>query len=1243
VGVALLAMAPGCHEELDTSRTLPPRGSVGEEMFGVICDRVGAQALREDLSGDSFRNVCHKLNGVYADKVDVALLPPINAGVEAERLVREKMVGRVEALARRRAEVIRALDATFPAGELVPAKLLDHPDAKKTCNERVEKAPLSDQVADMLGRMTDLYHDGTLPGSTQALGRLVDSFDKSPEAQEAWSRLSVRQGYRPIDTALGAIRPIVAYPRLRDLSNATLRLLSADSNPYSLDSKYLLGQRLPIPGPGHDAFKRMLDAAKEELLDTKVDPTPDPITTTLDPVTGRIELSRPRSNLEMMQETLFAPDDKIDLPAKYIVRRDARGFALTPSSAQTIAPKAGLPSPFPFSGTDDTATRDEFGRAMVDGKLAYEYLDTSHTSAARLFEELRPMTDKTVMDLAAGTYTVVGPRDKIHESPVLDLIHALGSILGDKNADSTLAMSKTLIETKEPELARAVTELMHSLDIAKAHPEAKIGADVPFWDDAIEFTAAIAEEPHMLEELLEALADPAVGKNLGPMLSSYGKFRDEISYDIHDLNGAPFNKTTNNKDVPHTPVDRGQPATGLNRSMLTRFMRLISDTSGVTLCSKEGAKLEGVAEVAGRPIHVTLPLTGGGYKECEVFKVPDLSTFYLQSIVNTQNLPGKGTGESCAADWECKSLTCGGGTCADAGVIQPGVIYIRDKLVRDGFPLPFIDAKSRATVKLMEDSSGIHGFWTQPDSRILAPTPKWMNRLAFFDWKNDNVNEQTRKHIDSLNGQFLGSSTCAERAVEDPLPNEIDAAPIDPKDGKRWIHGLRQCKDGDWFQQRNPNTIFMWEHFGFYETMKAILTPFVRHKKERLFTDLTSKIYKQYLDASASADECHIGPGENCSRKGLVAYEALVSEVLATDLVPALSNVMRALQTVKIKQCDETRANGACAKSRELTGIEIAAQATRAIIDPDQNKGLTDRYGNVSTKGNDGREIKQITPAYLLTNALDAIDRAYGGDEARHDEFRRGRSKMADQFARVENGRFGNPIVSKLTPKIIDVLRSQLHARCPRPDKERCAWARDELAQKAETTLGGPLVSNGLEVLEVIRKDPDSRTESEYLLAYLLDRGATNDALANTLASFSDMIQLLGDEENLVPLYHVLASAIDGLDPQLAMLARISGKYIDKDGTEICSREIDPNQVLAVALRHLVSPIKDSDFKGQSPLEVIIDVVADVNRIDPTKPYDGTLAKEDYSSVSVNVVDFLTNKERGLEQFYEVIRQGTRF
>ena len=47
------------------------------------------------------------------------------------------------------------------------------------------------------------------------------------------------------------------------------------------------------------------------------------------------------------------------------------------------------------------------------------------------------------------------------------------------------------------------------------------------------------------------------------------------------------------------------------------------------------------------------------------------------------------------------------------------------------------------------------------------------------------------------------------------------------------------------------------------------------------------------------------------------------------------------------------------------------------------------------------------------------------------------------------------------------------------------------------------------------------------------------------------------------------------------------------------------------------------------------------------KQNNGTLYKsdklspEDYASVTDNVTDFLLNKERGLEQFYEIMRQGT--
>ena len=78
-------------------------------------------------------------------------------------------------------------------------------------------------------------------------------------------------------------------------------------------------------------------------------------------------------------------------------------------------------------------------------------------------------------------------------------------------------------------------------------------------------------------------------------------------------------------------------------------------------------------------------------------------------------------------------------------------------------------------------------------------------------------------------------------------------------------------------------------------------------------------------------------------------------------------------------------------------------------------------------------------------------------------------------------------------------------------------------------------------------------------------------------------------------------------------------------------------------LGKLVTPIKDGDFKGQAPLEVLIDVIAEVNREDPTEGYDGTLQQKDYASVSKNVAEFLVDPQSGLEQFYEVIRQGTKY
>ncbi|MEO6573621.1 MAG: hypothetical protein ABIP89_07275, partial [Polyangiaceae bacterium] len=74
------------------------------------------------------------------------------------------------------------------------------------------------------------------------------------------------------------------------------------------------------------------------------------------------------------------------------------------------------------------------------------------------------------------------------------------------------------------------------------------------------------------------------------------------------------------------------------------------------------------------------------------------------------------------------------------------------------------------------------------------------------------------------------------------------------------------------------------------------------------------------------------------------------------------------------------------------------------------------------------------------------------------------------------------------------------------------------------------------------------------------------------------------------------------------------------------------------AMQNVVTPMGPM-MEKQTPLEVILDVIGDVNRVAPDQT--DKLAAGDYASIADNVGDFLVNKQRGLEQFYEIVRQGT--
>ncbi|HEX7666280.1 MAG TPA: hypothetical protein VF407_17260, partial [Polyangiaceae bacterium] len=638
---SLAFLATACND-FDTSRTSPPRGTTGEELYGVVCDRVGAQALREDLTGAAVHGVCHKdSSGNFADAVDESQLPPpsddvkdVNGNpvsIDDQTRNRAYALARIGALVRDRAALIEAFDAIFPEVQLA-VKDIHNGDATKSCDPATgdqAMRTLGKELSDLLGRLTPLYDDGTIPSSTESLGRIASNFQATPDAQNAMAHLSARNGYRPLAIALGLIRPIMAYNEFRDFSAQSLRIFSSDSDPFNPNPTYdANGHRVQTPGSAYAQLSALMEAMHEELRTSTADPVLPTLGVTPDTMVNRDVLSRPRSNLEFMRELFYASDPTYNNGAKtpsYIVRRDNRGLAVVPlvngkvpapfvdkdgdgvadvDASGNFVTSDGNPAPSPFLSLDlsptDSTPRDSFGRALIGGQLPYTYLDTSHLFSAQLITDMKPLVDpnqdhahETIMNATGGAWVLLGNRNAnatktfppdpnavanwqlshdasepppaglgtapvtvtyngydTNSSSILDLVYALGNVLGDPTTDDTLAYTRALMTGANlPATTRVAGAALAWKATSDTHPEAvnaNGSSKQMFWDDLMAVVVEIAKVPGLLEDALRALGDDSIlgtadNVALGQLYANYMKYDDHISYNRAQLNGPAMN------------------------------------------------------------------------------------------------------------------------------------------------------------------------------------------------------------------------------------------------------------------------------------------------------------------------------------------------------------------------------------------------------------------------------------------------------------------------------------------------------------------------------------------------------------------------------------------------------------------------------------------------------------------------------------------------------------------------------
>ena len=250
--------------------------------------------------------------------------------------------------------------------------------------------------------------------------------------------------------------------------------------------------------------------------------------------------------------------------------------------------------------------------------------------------------------------------------------------------------------------------------------------------------------------------------------------------------------------------------TGYNRSGFQRFLQIIHDADGVTVCNKDGATVDAQVTVLGLNVSVTMP-----------------------------------TDDPCDNDFTAGTYPECGSSSLERGRLLPRLDHRQGVALPPRRRAPRRHRHGRTAVSRPRPRSG-HG---RPDDaverhqrhrrgleRVLGPVdeqhppadaavPEPPALLRHRERQHERDDAEVPLDLD---GTQVGTSVCPERVITDPDPTAPDASP----DGL--VHGLRSCADGDWLYERDNDTIFMGEDFNFYASITPLVTAFANHNREDL-------------------------------------------------------------------------------------------------------------------------------------------------------------------------------------------------------------------------------------------------------------------------------------------------------------------------------------------------------------------------------------------------------------------------
>jgi hypothetical protein len=1302
--VALLGLVVGAAacSDFSTNRVVPARGSFGTNLYTVLCDRVGAQSLREDVTGASFAAVCHPdANGNFATQVDQALLPPVTATTDqagepvslaTQQANRALNVARVEALARDRVELVGAFDATVPATTIPEQPVVsgECPDPDAANADANGDLPLQKELTAFLGRIIDLYNDDTIPDATRALGDIMNEIKADPELQAALARVDARQGYRPLALALGVARPALAYPRLVELSRSLLNVLI--TTPTSAGGQAFTQGELVL----YNELRTPTTTPALSLLSSAPDPT----------LGGRLILSRPRSLLEAMQQVALTQGDAFQIAnPSYIVQRDSRGYASVPlvngavpapfvdttgdglpdvnGLGQFVTSDGTVPASPLFSVDGVQGPRDSAGRALASGQasaLMYNYVDVDSSVLGRVLTDIQPFfqvdptqTNETAMNLLAALPVLAGGRDPIASS------------MATYPPDPNQVTNWELGNTGTPPAGLGTTAV--TVPYRAFHAESSPLADLVYaigqiiGTQEIDDLLAVAEQlaiqhPEQLANFVGLALQVKATANMHPeaTLPATATFWDDLFVQLQSVA-----QTEGLMEDILRAVD--QPATlGLETPLQTYFTYkddVSYDTNNLN-GPAVNLTVPGSSSLFVTPVDRTMPDSGTNKSEMQKFLslLHDTNGLAIctkdgATVPISVTLAGLNVSFVYPTDPIYTPLLCtivGSSPPSHLGLCdifgyQNVMNLLLDVLlnkatltVRDPCLSALMNSSLASLVgganAFLQQLSGVQGFSLQPDLAGFA-------RLLYFNTPYPGLpSDPNATTTNKTTSNFLADTIDPIQSMVCPLSS------FTAPDGT--VFPLRSCTSvDDVLRARDVDALFPVNELGFVPSLQPLAGAFDAHSAPLLFADLFNVLHLHWGSTQQTVQECDPSQprtdGRWCSQDGLVRYEPLLADIVSQLPFERLQGLLGALGSITIPHCttyDPT--SHLCTASTQVDGIHAVAQAVELLFDPTRTPNLTDQQGNTLALRNDGTRTDPIKPIDLLVDSFDEIDAAfatyatqYPNDMGRHALWLDARSNFVDTFLTVNGtgaqSSFQNPTLVNILPSIIETIRAQTFANCPGlPSPSNCTWSRQTLAQSFESTLGTPTFAAVADLLEALRADSVARPELEKLMGYLLDGGSGNQASTDTLSAVGDMLGILQDDTNLQPLEQVLAMAAES--PVLDSQGNVIRRGLADAGVRVLGRmfEEDPDAAQAcwttrdpnrVLGKLMADMVTPVSATQATPFETIADVVADVNRANPA--LQTKLDAGDYGNIANQTSEFVLDPTTGLEQVYAIVRQAT--